>query len=112
VSPSIGELAGEAMPALIAGKTEVELSSGTYVVRFDGQTADRGSYALGASGEHRQMTLRGIEGPNAGRTIPAIYQLVRDRLRVCYGIDGQTPGAFATKTGSQLYLVTYRRKTP
>jgi uncharacterized protein (TIGR03067 family) len=106
------ELAGEAMPGLVAEKTEVELSAGNYVVRFDGQTADRGRYVLGTAGLHRGLTLVGLEGPNVGRTIPAIYQLVGDRLRVCYGIDGQTPGGFATASGSRLYLVTYRRKLP
>jgi uncharacterized protein (TIGR03067 family) len=106
------ELAGEAMPGLVAEKTEIELSAGTYVVRFDGQIADRGTYLLGATRVHRGLTLIGVEGPNAGRTIPAIYQLVGDRLRVCYGIDGQTPDSFATTPESSLYLVTYRRKTP
>jgi uncharacterized protein (TIGR03067 family) len=106
------ELAAEEMPALVAQKTELELSAGSYVVRFDGRPADRGTYLLGAAGPHRSMILNGIEGPNAGRTIPAIYQLVGDRLRICYGIDGPMPGSFATTAGSQLYLVTYRRKTP
>jgi uncharacterized protein (TIGR03067 family) len=106
------ELAGEEMPRLVAEKTEVELSAGTYAVRFDGQTADRGRYVLSATSLHRGLTLIGTEGPNAGRTIPAIYQLVGDRLRICYGIDGQRPGGFATTLDSQLYLVTYRRKTP
>ncbi len=106
------ELAGEAMPRLVAEKTEIELSAGTYVVRFDGQIADRGTYLLGATRVHRGLTLIGVEGPNAGRTIPAIYQLVGDRLRVCYGIDGQAPDSFVTTPESSLYLVTYRRKTP
>jgi uncharacterized protein (TIGR03067 family) len=106
------EFAANEMPALVAQKTELELAAGTYVVRFDGRPADRGSYLLGATSPHRSMILNGIEGPNVGRTIPAIYQLVGDRLRICYGIDGQTPGSFATTAASQLYLVTYRRKTP
>jgi len=104
------ELAGEEMPELVAQKTEVELSGGAYAVRFDGRTADRGNYLLGAADGYRGLTLVGLEGPNAGRTIPAIYQLVGDRLRICYGIDGQTPTRFATTPDSQLYLVTYRRK--
>ncbi len=107
-----GELAGEEMPALVAKKTELDLAAGNYLVRFDGRPADRGSYTLGAAGSHRGMTLVGVEGPNAGRTIPAIYQLVGDRLRICYGIDGQLPEGFATTADRQLFLVTYRRKTP
>ena len=55
--------------------------------------------------------LLGAKGPNAGRTIPCIYQLAGNRLRVCYGLDGTTPTAFATTAGSPHYLATYRRKT-
>lgn len=106
------EFAGEQMPALVAEKTEFELSAGTYVVRFDREPADRGRYILGTSPLHRGITLIGVEGRNAGRTIPGIYQLVGDRLRVCFGIDGQAPGGFATTPESSLYLATYRRKTP
>jgi uncharacterized protein (TIGR03067 family) len=105
------ELAGEEMPELVAKKIEVELSGGAYVVRFDGQATDRGSYRLGATDVHHGMILVGVEGPNAGRTIPAIYQLAGDRLRICYGLDGIAPGNFSTAPGGQLYLATYRRKT-
>jgi len=41
-----GELAGEPMPALMAEKTELELSAGAYLVRFGGKVADRGNYIL------------------------------------------------------------------
>lgn len=103
------ELAGEEMPAFVAGKVEVELGDGTYAVRFAGQVADRGNFTLATEGEFRVIQLRGVEGTNAGRTIPAIYQLVGDRLRVCYGLDGVQPGAFATAAGQNLFLATYRR---
>ncbi|MCX6934148.1 MAG: TIGR03067 domain-containing protein, partial [Verrucomicrobia bacterium] len=60
---------------------------------------------------HSTLTLRGTEGPNAGRSIPAIYQVRGDLLRICYGLDGTAPTAFVSPPGSQLYLVTYRRKS-
>lgn len=104
------ELAGEEMPALVAQKTEVELSAGTYTVRFAGEVADRGSYALAGAPTAKSITLTGVEGTNAGRTIPAIYQLVGDRLRICYGLDGIAPGAFATRAGAAHFLAVYRRR--
>jgi uncharacterized protein (TIGR03067 family) len=106
------ELAGEEMPAFVAEKIEVELSGGSYIVRFAGEVSDRGTVRLGTSGDHKAMHLTGVEGANAGRTIPAIYQHVGDRLRVCYGLDGTAPGAFATGTGQKHYLATYRRRDP
>jgi uncharacterized protein (TIGR03067 family) len=105
------ELAGDEMPAFVAEKIEVELAAGTYTVRFAGDVADRGTYALEAVGKLKVMLLTGLEGSNVGRTIPAIYQLTSDRLRVCYGLDGFVPHAFAMVAGQQRYLAMYRRKT-
>ena len=104
------ELAGEEMPAFVAEKMEVELGEGTYQVRFAGEVSDRGTCLLGAAGTYQTMLLTGVEGSNAGRTIPAIYQLAGDRLRVCYGLDGAPPSAFATSTEIKNYLATYRRR--
>ena len=98
------------MPAFVAEKIEVELSAGSYTVRFAGEVSDSGIYSLDVSSDPKAMYLTGVEGANAGRMIPAIYQLVRDRLRICYGLDGAAPAAFATHTGQNLYLATYRRK--
>ena len=104
------ELAGDEMPAFVAEKIEVDLTADTYTVRFAGDVSDRGTYALDAVGAFKVLLLTGVEGSNAGRTIPAIYQLNHDRLRVCYGLDGFVPHAFATVAGQQRYLALYRRK--
>ena len=103
------ELAGEEMPPFVAGKIEFELGANTYVVRFAGDVSDRGTYAVSPESQPKAIRLTGLEGANAGRCIPAIYQLVGDRLRVCYGLDGIRPGAFATAPGQNLFLATYRR---
>lgn len=100
------ELAGENAPDMLALRVELELTAITYVVRFAGQIADRGTYVL----DGQTLTLTGTEGPNQGRIIPCILQLAGDRLRVCYGLDGTVPTEFATKPGVQHYLATYRRK--
>lgn len=100
------ELAGENAPDMLALRVELELTALTYVVRFAGQVADRGTYVL----DGQALTLTGTEGPNQGRVIPCILQQVGDRLRVCYGLDGTAPTEFRTKSGVQHYLATYRRK--
>jgi uncharacterized protein (TIGR03067 family) len=104
------ELGGENSPDLLALKVELEVSDLAYTVRFAGQVADRGTVTLGS--EDGKLTLVGIEGPNVGCTIPCIYQLVGDRLRVCYGLDGTEPVKFETIAGSPHYLATYRRQLP
>jgi len=106
------EFAGEKAPEFVILKTEVEFTDLEYVVRFAGETADRGTYALDLTGTPPALTLTGVEGPNAGRTIPCLFQLAGDRLRVCYGLDGGVPTVFATAADAQRYLATYRRKPP
>lgn len=107
------ELAGEPAHPLLVDNTTVELTLDRYIVRYDGEIADRGRYTFSfTSGDpHHPLTLRGTKGPNADRTIPAIFQRKGELLRICYGLDGSTPAAFASPPGSQLYLVTYRRKS-
>lgn len=103
------ELSGDPAPDLVVRQTVVELDEGTYTVRFAGQAVDRGHFELGAVAGARTMLLRGTAGPNAGRTIPCLYQCQGDRLRVCYGMDGIAPNEFATAADDARYLATYRR---
>ena len=106
------EFEGERAPELVAAKTTLELTAAYYTVRFDGEIHDAGSFTTEAAPGHSHLTLHGLTGTNTGRTIPAIYQCVRDRLRVCYGLAGARPEGFATAPGTQLYVATYRRIAP
>lgn len=103
------EFAGAPAPELVVEKTELEFRAGIYMVRFDREESDRGRYELGSTGCTHTITLRGEKGTNAGRTIPALYQLKGDRMRVCYGLGGEMPCAFSTLR-SQTYVATYRRR--
>ena len=104
------ELDGEQAPELVTTKTVLTLANGAYEVRFAGEIADRGTFEAGTTPDDKTILLRGTEGQNAGRTILGIYQLVGERLRVCYGLSGVAPAAFTTATGTERYLATYRRK--
>lgn len=97
---------GTVADEFVALRVELELTADRYVVRFAGQVADRGHYAI----ELNTLTLVGTEGPNQGRTIPCIFQHVGHRLRICYGLDGVAPTAFTTSAGSSHYLAWYRLK--
>lgn len=104
------ELDGEAAPELIAQRTELRLAAGRYTVCFDGQPADEGTFEIGDDPATRTIILHGNSGPNAGRTIPCIFQHVGERLRVCFGLDGIVPGGFSTAPSQRRYVATYRRK--
>jgi len=109
--PFKAELAGEAAPAIALTKLCLIINAGTYAVYFGNEVSDSGSYVLGVQSDHQIITLSSLHGTNAGRTIPSIYQLVGDRLRICFGLDGAAPTDFAAPVGSPFYLVSYRRKT-
>ncbi len=109
--PVRAELDGVEAPVLVLERTEFTLHAGTYAVRFADEHHDRGHYELIAMDSgHARLILTGTHGVNAGRTLPAIYQLVGNRLRICYGLNGVTPGTFSTCLDSACYLVSYRRK--
>ena len=105
--PVYAELDGEEAPKMMLAKMEIEFTGGEYAVRFGGVTADQGSYTLDAEGH---LTLAGMLGPNAGKSIPGIYKFAGDQLSICYGLGGARPAKFTTRGGTQLYLVTYQRK--
>lgn len=61
------------------------------------------------------MTIKSTEGPNKGKTFPAIYEMGRngdtDTLRICYDLSGKAfPAGFNSPKGSMHYLVGYRRQ--
>ena len=108
------ELSGEPAHPLIVDNTTLEISATHYSVRFGEEIADRGHVVAAdatAAEAHPILTLRGLEGPNTGRVISAIYQAKGDLLRICYGLDGTTPDAFVTRAEIPRYLVVYRRKS-
>ena len=105
--PVYAEMDGEEAPKMMLEKMELELTGGEYAVRFGGVTADQGTYTVDAEGH---LTLAGMIGPNAGRSIPGIFKFAGDTLSICYGLSGTRPKKFSTATGQQLYLVNYRRK--
>lgn len=105
------ETAGEPSPDLIPLRVELQLTPDSYAVHLAGELADGGTCTAIAAQPYPGLALLSTAGPNVGRTIPCIYQLAGNRLRICYGLDGSLPTGFKTTPGSQLYLATYRRKS-
>ena len=88
----------------------LKLANGRYEVSVAGNP-DKGTYTLDSISKPKGMTITGTEGPNQGKTYPAIYELKGDTLRICYDLSGaKRPAEFKSIAGTQLYLVTYIRK--
>jgi uncharacterized protein (TIGR03067 family) len=104
-APVSAELGGRAFSVATFGGATLRLTADTY--EFAG---DRGTYTLLATSVPARMDILGREGPNAGRTIQAIYRLAGDSLTVCYQLGpGERPSDFTTARGSQVLLLRYRR---
>ena len=108
--PAKAELAGQPMPDAVLKSISLKLDNGKYEV-FVGERPDRGTYTIDSTTKPKSMSVTGTEGPNIGKTFPAIYELNGDTLRICYDLSGaKHPTEFKSVAGTKLYLVTYTRK--
>ncbi len=107
--PASAELGGKPFPLGAFRGAQLELTKDTYAFG-----TDNGTYALVEGGPPARMDIRGVAGPNAGRTIAAIHSLEGDTLLVAYQLGaGDRPAAFVSPAGGQVLLVKYRRvRTP
>jgi len=108
--PIKAELGGKPMADEVLKTISLKMDNDKYEV-FVGEHPDRGTYTIDAAATPKSITVTGTEGPNQGRTFPAIYELKGDTLRICYDLSGaKRPVEFKTVTGTKLYFVTYQRK--
>jgi uncharacterized protein (TIGR03067 family) len=108
--PVKAELAGQPMADAVLKIIRLKLNNGKYEV-FVGNEPDRGTCTVDATTQPKSMTITGTEGPNQGKTFPAIYEINGDTFRICYDLSGsKRPTEFKSLPGTKLYLVTYNRK--
>ena len=108
--PVKAELGGKPMSAEILKTVVLKLNKDNYETTVAGEP-DNGTWTVDVSTKPKGMTVNGVIGPNAGKTLPCIYEIEGDTLRICYDLSGaQRPTEFKTATGTKLYLVTYNRK--
>ena len=108
-TPAKAELAGQPMADSVLKSISLKLDNGKYEV-FVGGKPDKGTYTIDPTTKPKSITITGTEGPNSGKTFPAIYELKGDTLRICYDPSGtKRPTEFKSVAGTRLYLVTYSR---
>ena len=108
--PVTAELAGQPMPEAVIKSISLKLDNGKYEVLV-GEHPDLGTYTIDSGSKPKSMDITGTEGPNQGKTFPAIYELKGHTLRICYDLSGaKRPTEFKSVAGTKLYLVTYNRK--
>jgi uncharacterized protein (TIGR03067 family) len=82
------------------------------IVDRSNQVVDRGEYLVNDSSRPWTIDIVGRDGPNAGRSMLAIFELTGDRLTVCYNLDtGTRPADLQMESGQMLLSITYERAT-
>jgi len=108
--PAAAQLGGQPMNEATLKTISMKLDNGKYQVLV-GEYPDRGTYTIDTTTKPKSITVVGTEGPNQGKTFPAIYELKDDTLRICYDLSGaKRPEEFKSVAGTKLYLVTYKRE--
>jgi uncharacterized protein (TIGR03067 family) len=107
--PVQAQLSGKPMKEEVLKIITLKLDNGKYEVTAE--NVDKGTYTMDPAAKPGTIDITGTEGPNVGKKIPAIYELHGDTLRICYDLAGGTrPTAFQSASGTQHFLVTYKRK--
>jgi uncharacterized protein (TIGR03067 family) len=98
--PSSAELGGQKLPDEVRKTMKLVVKDDKYTVTV-GTAVDQGTVKLNASAKPKAMDITGTDGPNKGKTIPAIYERNGDTLRICYDLSGKShPTEFNTKQGT------------
>ena len=110
--PAAAELAGNKFPDEVRKTIKLVVKDDKYTVTV-GKQVDQGTVKLNQAAKPKEIDITGTDGPNKGKAILAIYERDGDTLRVCYDLSGKSrPTEFKTGEGTQLFLVTYKRKKP
>lgn len=108
--PVAAEMGGQKMPEQTLRAFRLTLNGDKYTAK-NGEVTDIGTFKLDPTVKPKAMDITGTDGPNQGNTIPAIYELTGDTLKICYDLSGEErPKEFKSSAGTQLFLVTYRRE--
>ena len=104
-------MSGKKLPKKVVANLKLTLKEGEYEVVAE--SPDKGTVTYNKAADPKEMDIKGVEGPNKGKTILAIYELKDDKLTICYDLSGKSrPTEFKTQAKTKLFLVTYERKKP
>ena len=109
--PIAADVAGKPLVIAELRVKYLVLDSGGYsIIDRGNRVVDSGNYLVNDSARPATMDIVGREGPNAGRTMLAIYRLAGDNLTVCYDLDGsERPTDMQCRQDQLLLSITYAR---
>jgi len=108
------EISGNKIPEgdLQKAPSRVAIQGSHWLLKAPGRE-ETGTFTVDESKEPGQMDVKPADGPNAGRTYKAIYQIEGDTMTVCYAAPGQDrPATFETKDRAGYWMNVYKREKP
>ena len=104
-APVSAVLGGKDLPVASFRGAKLRLTEHAY--EFAG---DQGTYDVVSLAPPARMDIHGEVGSNAGKLIPAIYQVNGDKLDISYQLGpGVRPHDFTSPNASQILLIHYQR---
>ncbi|MGQ0836919.1 MAG: TIGR03067 domain-containing protein [Gammaproteobacteria bacterium] len=109
--PIAADVSGQVLAVRDLRVARLVLDRGGYeIIDRSDAIVDRGDIRIDRSATPPTMDIVGSTGPNAGRTMLAIFELDGDRLKVCYDLDGAVRPTNMQPQEEQLLLsITYAR---
>jgi uncharacterized protein (TIGR03067 family) len=110
--PISAEMNGQKLPDEVLATITVTFECGKYNTTV-GYQKEQGTIKLDGTKKPKTIELTCTDGPNKGKTMPAIYQLDADTLRICSAVAGTNrPTEFKSTVENKASLVVYQRQKP
>ena len=110
--PVAAYIAGEVLPVAELRIARLLIKGGAYQILDNQQrVVDCGEMRPDPGALPCTVDIIGLEGPHAGRTLLAIYELSNELLSICYDMEGgaDRPRSMQPEEDQILLLITYAR---
>ena len=101
---------GKEVPLPSEGKVRLTLKEDGYTITVGDKTVEKGTCKFVADKTPKAVDIMPTEGPDKGKTVPAIYEVKGDEMRACAAEPGkERPTDFTAREGSQRTLSVWKR---